>query len=52
MSGRIDQVSDLLREVAALEILPRFRELAESDIEEKSKGDFVTIGRRSNSRFA
>ena len=46
MSVRIDQVSELLREVAALEIVPRFRELNEGDIEEKSKGDFVTIADR------
>lgn len=47
MSDHIDQVSELLREVAALEILPRFRELTEGDIEEKSKGDFVTIADRN-----
>lgn len=46
MSARIDQVSELLREVAALEILPRFGELTEGDIEEKSKGDFVTTADR------
>ena len=47
MSDRIEQVGELLREVAALEILPRFRELTEGDIEEKSKGDFVTIADRN-----
>jgi len=46
MLARIDQVSELLREVAAREIMPRFRELSDGDIEEKSKGDFVTIADR------
>mgnify|MGYP003679916527 CR=1 FL=1 len=44
--GRMERVADLMREVAAQEILPRFRALSEGDIEEKSKGDFVTIADR------
>ncbi|MDE1174219.1 MAG: inositol monophosphatase [Parvibaculaceae bacterium] len=35
-----------MKEVAALEIMPRFRLLAEGDIKEKSKNDFVTIADR------
>lgn len=42
----MESVADLMREVAAREILPRFRALSEGEIEEKSKGDFVTIADR------
>jgi len=41
-----ERVEVLIREVAAQEIMPRFRALASGDIEEKSKGDFVTIADR------
>ena len=43
MSNLTDNVAALMREVAAREIMPRFRALAEGDVEEKSKGDLVTI---------
>ncbi len=46
MSNLIDDVAALMREVAAREIMPRFRLLKEGEIEEKSKGDFVTIADR------
>jgi fructose-1,6-bisphosphatase/inositol monophosphatase family enzyme len=46
MSALVDEVADLMREVAAREILPRFRLLTDGDIEEKSKGDYVTIADR------
>lgn len=46
MSNLADEVSDLMREVAALEIMPRFRALKEGEVEEKSKGDYVTIADR------
>jgi fructose-1,6-bisphosphatase/inositol monophosphatase family enzyme len=39
----IDQVVKVLREVAEELVLPRFRNLAEGDITEKSPGDLVTI---------
>ncbi|GIF19544.1 fructose-1,6-bisphosphatase/inositol monophosphatase family enzyme [Actinoplanes tereljensis] len=39
----LDQVADLMREVAATIVLPRFRHLAEADIQQKSPGDLVTI---------
>ena len=39
----IEQVSDLLREVAAEAVMPRFRKLAESDVRVKSPGEEVTI---------
>lgn len=39
----IDQVVKVVREVAEELVLPRFRNLAEGDITEKSPGDLVTI---------
>lgn len=44
--SRMESVAGMMREVAALEILPRFRALSAGDIEEKSKGDFVTTADR------
>lgn len=46
MSDPMEEVAALMREVAAREILPRFRMLKDGDIEEKSKGDYVTIADR------
>ncbi|MEX0838578.1 MAG: inositol monophosphatase family protein [Parvibaculum sp.] len=43
-----ENVAALMREVAAREIMPRFRALAEGDVEEKSKGDLVTIADRAS----
>jgi fructose-1,6-bisphosphatase/inositol monophosphatase family enzyme len=42
---RVDvaRVDALIREVAATEILPRFRRLAQSDIREKQPGQLVTV---------
>ncbi len=39
----IDRVTALIREVAAAEILPRFRSLGDGDIREKGPGDLVTV---------
>jgi fructose-1,6-bisphosphatase/inositol monophosphatase family enzyme len=39
----IEQVSDLLREVAAEVVMPRFRKLAEAEVRVKSPGEEVTI---------
>ena len=39
----VDQVSAIIREVGAVEVVPRFRALAEGDVMEKSPGDLVTI---------
>jgi fructose-1,6-bisphosphatase/inositol monophosphatase family enzyme len=36
-------VSDLLREVAATEIMPRFRHLDDEDVQVKAPGDLVTV---------
>jgi fructose-1,6-bisphosphatase/inositol monophosphatase family enzyme len=39
----LDQVADLIREVATTIVLPRFRHLTAGEIHEKSPGDVVTI---------
>lgn len=39
----VNAVADILRHVAATEVLPRFKNLAGSDIREKNPGDFVTV---------
>ncbi|MGV8995963.1 MAG: inositol monophosphatase family protein [Parvibaculaceae bacterium] len=46
MSERMDKVAQLIRDVTAQEIMPRHKMLAKSDIEEKSKGDLVTVADR------
>lgn len=47
MSAVMEEVAALMREVSAREILPRFRLLKDGDVEEKSKGDFVTVADRN-----
>jgi fructose-1,6-bisphosphatase/inositol monophosphatase family enzyme len=37
------KVAALMREIALVEVLPRFRQLAKHEIREKSPGDFVTV---------
>lgn len=39
----LDQVAELIREVAATVVLPRFRHLTAGEIQQKSPGDVVTI---------
>ena len=39
----LDQVADLIREVAATIVLPRFRHLSSDEITEKTPGDLVTV---------
>jgi fructose-1,6-bisphosphatase/inositol monophosphatase family enzyme len=51
MTVNVDQLAALLRETAAEKILPRFRSLSSQDIEEKSRGDFVTIADREAELF-
>lgn len=46
----LDAVSELIREVATVEVLERFRSLGSDDIEEKSPGDLVTIADRECER--
>ena len=49
---RIDiaRVTEIIREVAATEIVPRFRTLAVDDIREKKPGDLVTIADEATER--
>jgi fructose-1,6-bisphosphatase/inositol monophosphatase family enzyme len=42
----IERVAEVMREAAAVAILPRFRRLAEEDIDEKSPGEIVTAADR------
>lgn len=43
----LERVAELMRETAAAELLPRFRHLAQDEIEEKSPGDVVTVADRA-----
>ncbi len=51
MSADMDQLADLVRETASEKILPRFKSLSSEDIEEKSRGDFVTVADREAELF-
>jgi len=42
-TGDSQRVAELMRETAAAELLPRFRNLAEGDVREKRPGDVVTV---------
>jgi len=42
-AGDSERVAGLMRETAAAELLPRFRNLAEGDVREKRPGDLVTV---------
>jgi fructose-1,6-bisphosphatase/inositol monophosphatase family enzyme len=46
----LDQVAELIREVAATIVLPRFRHLAEGDVRHKSPGDLVTVADQESER--
>ena len=39
----IERIADLLKEVAAAEIVPRFQSLAKGDVSEKKGGELVTV---------
>ncbi|WIM13904.1 inositol monophosphatase family protein [Enhydrobacter sp.] len=41
--GDLERVAGLMRETAAVELLPRFRNLAQEDIRHKRPGDVVTV---------
>ncbi len=43
MTPDIDSVAAFIREAAEVEVLPRFRQLADGDIREKAPGDLVTV---------
>jgi len=51
VSADLDKLVALIREAASEKILPRFRALSSDDVEEKSKGDFVTIADREAELF-
>ena len=42
-SGDLRCVAELMREVAAMELLPKFRNLAEDEVRQKRPGDIVTV---------
>ena len=42
-AGDAQRVAELMRETAAAELLPRFRNLAEGEIRAKRPGDLVTV---------
>jgi fructose-1,6-bisphosphatase/inositol monophosphatase family enzyme len=42
-AGDSERVAELMRETAAAELLPRFRNLAKEDIRQKRPGDIVTV---------
>jgi fructose-1,6-bisphosphatase/inositol monophosphatase family enzyme len=44
----LDQVAELIREVAATIVLPRFRHLASDEIVQKAPGDLVTVADRES----
>ena len=46
----LDQVAELIREVAATIVLPRFRHLAADEVQQKSPGDLVTIADQESER--
>lgn len=46
----LDQVSELIREVAATIVLPRFRHLATDEVHQKAPGDLVTIADQESER--
>jgi fructose-1,6-bisphosphatase/inositol monophosphatase family enzyme len=46
----LDQVSELIREVAATVVLPRFRHLAADEVHQKTPGDLVTIADQESER--
>ena len=42
-AGELQRVAELMRETAAAELVPRFRNLAQEDIRQKRPGDVVTV---------
>ncbi|MCE7997827.1 MAG: inositol monophosphatase [Rhodobiaceae bacterium] len=51
MTADMDQLAGLLREAASEKVLPRFRSLTSQDVEEKSRGDFVTVADKEAELF-
>ncbi|GAA4921675.1 inositol monophosphatase family protein [Actinoplanes utahensis] len=46
----LEQVAELVREVAQTIVLPRFRRLADDEVQQKSPGDLVTIADQESER--
>ena len=46
----LDQVGELIREVAATIVLPRFRHLSSDEIQQKAPGDLVTVADKESER--
>ncbi|MBW6432785.1 inositol monophosphatase [Actinoplanes hulinensis] len=46
----LDQVAELVREVAHTVVLPRFRRLADDEVQQKAPGDLVTIADQESER--
>ncbi len=44
------KIEAIIRHVAATEVMPRFKNLQQSDIREKNPGDFVTIADEASER--
>ena len=42
-AGDAERVAELMRETAAAELLPRFRNLSKDDVRQKRPGDIVTV---------
>ncbi len=46
-----NKVAEIIRHVAATEVMPRFRNLQQSDISEKGPGDFVTVADEASEKM-
>ena len=46
-----DKVEEIIRHVAATEVMPRFKNLSDGDIREKKPGDFVTVADEASERL-
>ncbi|GGK96213.1 inositol monophosphatase family protein [Mangrovihabitans endophyticus] len=46
----VDGVDELIREVAATVVLPRFRRLGDGDVQQKAPGDLVTVADQESER--
>lgn len=45
------RITDIIRHVAATEVMPRFKNLAAGDIREKNPGDFVTVADEASEKL-
>ena len=47
----LDEVAELIREVATTIVLPRFRHLSQGEVHQKAPGDVVTIADAGHSPY-